>query len=719
MIVLRAIVVLACIAGLSTATSARAAKPLVLHVAVTGNDGNSGDAGHPLATPEGARDRARLVRNTVKNMSLDVVFAPGVYEIGRSFILEEHDSGDSLAPVTYRAEKPGTVRFIGGKRITQYHALADATVLRGMDPACAGQVMVCDLKINGIPDAGTLRPRGFGKPVVPSALELFIEGVPLTLARWPNDGWATISDTLTGLSKSAFTYTADRAHRWSREPEVWLHGYWTWDWADSYTRVASIDTVGGVITTTPPHGVYGYAPGKRFYALNVLAELDRPGEYYVDRTSQLLYFWPLRSDTRQEIIASVLETPMIVLNNVSWLTIAGLTLECTRGAGVEIIDGAHARIAGCTVRNIGTVGVSIGRLVPTILGECQGNTLYTGSAGHRNGVQSCLIERCGDGGVYLFGGDRASLSPGHNYVDNCLITDCCRWSRTYRAGVYMWGVGNRVSHSVIHGLPHSAVFFWGNDHLLEYNEIFDVCRETGDAGAFYQGRDWTQQGNQIRNNYFHDVRGVQGQGGFTDVMSVYMDDFASGTTVYGNVFVNGGRTVMVGGGRDVRIENNLIIDGQPAVHVDARGKRDWAAAMFQGQNSVLMERLRAVHHKEPPYSLRYPHLVTVLDEDPTIPARISVRHNISYGGIWRELQDGVTDSLVQFEANFVEGDPGFVNAGKKDFRLRADAPALRDGFARLPLEKIGLYNDAYRPEKGRVTRTIPGMIVPEKGTSLQ
>jgi hypothetical protein len=571
--------------------------------------------------------------------------------------------------------------------------------------------MVCDLKTNGIPDAGTLRPRGFGKPVVASALELFIGGTPMTLARWPNDGWTFITDTLPGLSASAFTYTGERSVRWAHEPEVWLHGYWTWDWADSYTRVAAIDTVRHIIATTLPHGVYGYSPGKRFFALNALSELDQPGEYYVDRSSDLLYFWPPKAGEAQEIIASVLETPMIVLQNVTWLTVSGLTLECTRGAGVEIVNGEHATIAGCTLRNIGTVAVSIGRLVPTILGECQGNTFYTGSAGHRNGVQSCLIEQCGDGGVYLFGGDRATLAPGYNYVDNCRITDCCRWSRTYRAGVYMWGVGNRVSHSVIHGLPHSAVFFWGNDHILEYNEIFDVCRETGDAGAFYQGRDWSQQGNMIRYNYFHDVRGVQGQGGFTDVMSVYMDDFASGTTVYGNVFVNGGRTVMVGGGRDVRIENNLFVNGQPAVHVDARGLRDWAAAMFRGEKSVLMERLGAVHAGMPPYSVRYPHLASLLNEDYTRPARITVRHNISYGGIWRELQDGVTDSLVQFEENFVEGDPGFVNAGKQDFRLRQDALALHKGFKKLPVQKIGLYNDRYRHDVAVTARKLPGTVV--------
>jgi hypothetical protein len=206
------------------------------------------------------------------------------------------------------------------------------------------------------------------------------------------------------------------------------------------------------------------------------------------------------------------------------------------------------------------------------------------------------------------------------------------------------------------------------------------------------------------------VRGVQGQEGFTDVMSVYMDDFACETTVYGNVFVNGGRTVMVGGGRDILIENNLFIDGHPAVHVDARGKRAWAAACFDGPNSVLMTRLRAVRFAEPPYSIRYPHLATILQEAYGMPERNVIRHNISYGGIWRELQDGITDSLVSFEDNFVDADPGFVSAGDRDFRLRPDAPVFRSGFQRLETEKIGLYNDAYRMDIAPDRKRIPGGV---------
>ena len=103
------------------------------------------------------------------------------------------------------------------------------------------------------------------------------------------------------------------------------------------------------------------------------------------------------------------------------------------------------------------------------------------------------------------GGDRKKLEAGRNFALNNNIHHFSRWVRTYRPAVYLYGVGHRVAHNRVHDAPHNAVLFWGNDHVLEFNEVYRVCTETGDAGAFYIGRDWTQRGNVIRYNYFHDL----------------------------------------------------------------------------------------------------------------------------------------------------------------------------------------------------------------------
>ena len=75
--------------------------------------------------------------------------------------------------------------------------------------------------------------------------------------------------------------------KWALEPDLLLYGYWFWDWADSYERVASIDFSKEEITLAKPWHRYGYANGAHFYAYNAVSELDSPGEWYLDRKHAL------------------------------------------------------------------------------------------------------------------------------------------------------------------------------------------------------------------------------------------------------------------------------------------------------------------------------------------------------------------------------------------------------------------------------------------------
>jgi parallel beta-helix repeat protein len=54
------------------------------------------------------------------------------------------------------------------------------------------------------------------------------------------------------------------------------------------------------------------------------------------------------------------------------------------------------------------------------------------------------------------------------------------------------------------------------------------------------------------------------------VRVVYLDDCASGTTVFGNIFYQATRSVIIGGGRDNRIENNIFLDTEPGIRIDDR-----------------------------------------------------------------------------------------------------------------------------------------------------
>lgn len=656
------------------------------HVADYGSDSNPGTRAKPFATLERARDAVREldVRRHPPDGGVTVWLKGGTYVREATFELTERDSGTKACPVVYRSYEGEQARLVGGREVRRFSAVTDRAVLERLDEAARAHVRQADLRAEGISDFGKLTARGFGRPGRPAALELFFRGAPMQLARWPNGEWAMTAGVPDGPNGGRFNYEGDRPGRWTESKDVWVHGYWTWPWADSHEKVASIDIAKREIGTEPPHGVYGYQAHKRYYALNILEELDQPGEFYVDRDSGILYFWPPDRIRRSDAWVSVMEAPLVKVSAASHVTLRGLALECCRGTAVEIVDCANVQVAGCVVRNVGGTGIIV-------------------KGGRSSGVLSCDISEIGDTGIVLDGGDRRTLTAASNYAVNNHLRRFGRWVRTYRPAILVSGVGNRVAHNLIHDAPHSAIILSGNDHVVEFNDIHHVCNETGDAGAFYMGRDWTQRGNAVRHNYFHELGSYEDRHsahGFSETMAVYLDDWTSGTLVYGNIFYRANRAVMIGGGRDNTVENNVFIECSPAIHVDARGL-GWAKNYFDGTTTTLFDRFRDVNADRPPYSTRYPRLATLLEDEPAVPKGNVIARNIHTGGKWLDLH-GMQGGWVTFQDNLTEGDAGFVNAEARDFRLRPDSPAFRLGFTPIPVETIGLYQDEFR------TRQVDG-----------
>lgn len=620
-----------------------------LYVAPTGDDANPGSLEKPFATLERARDAARAI----KSEPVTIWLRGGVYFRERTLALTAADSGTESTPVIWRAWPGETVRWTGGRRISDFKA-------------AGGKLLRCDLAAQGITDYGKLQARGFGRANLAAALELFFNGSPMTLARWPNRGWARVAAAPDGQKGARFTMEEDRAKRWEDAPDVWVHGYWTYDWADSYESVERIDAAAHALTTRAPHGVYGYTAGRRWRALNLLEELDEAGEYYVDRTRGILYFWPPSPVEGAEALVSMLATPLVSFTNVSHVTLRDLTLEVTRGDAITLSGGTHVTIAGCRIRNIGNAAIRV-------------------NSGVEHTVQSCDISETGDGGIFLAGGDRSKLTPaGHTAVNNH-IWNFSRWDRTYRPAVTVAGVGQRVLRNLIHDAPHMAIGLSGNDHLIEGNDIHSMTTETFDAGAFYMGRDWTWRGNIVQYNAFRNL-------GDGDTNGVYLDDCASGTLVFANLFHRASRAVHLGGGRDNTILNNVFIECQPPIKVDARAL-GWANKWITGEDMTLYDRLKAMPYKEPPWSDRYPQLVNILDDEPGVPKGNRIARNIFWRGIPVQLRDN-TAKWVAMEDNF-EGDPGFTSAS--GFVLSDDSPARRLGIEPLPVAIIGLYADEHRP----------------------
>ena len=671
-----------------------------VYVSKDGLDSSPGTEARPFSTL--TRARAALRKLSGKDRAGSTIWlGGGDYAMTETFELTSKDSGAAGAPVTLRAVPGERVRLLGGTTVSGFEPVRDRAVLQRLAPAARGKVRQLDLKALGLKRLGRMRSRGFGRPITPAHVELFYNGEPMALARWPNAGapepFVRIAGfpegagkddghgTQLGQLEAGFHYEGDRPQGWAASDDLWVHGYWAYDWANSYERIASIDKDQRHIRTHAPHGLYGIRPGQRIYFLNVPEELDEPGEFYVDRRRGMLYFWPPGPLKSAEVTLSLLEKPLIALRRARHVVVRDLTLTATRGHGITITGGSDCLVAGCTIANTGNYGVWI-------------------SGGTDHGVQACDIYNNGDGGVSLEGGDRHTLEPCRHYVHNCHFHRQARWSRCYVPSVIMSGVGTRVSNNLIHDHPHCPILFTGNGHIVEYNDIHHVCHETGDVGAIYTGRDWTFRDNVIRFNYLHDIHGP----GMLGSIAVYLDDCVSGITVFGNIFKGTQLAAFIGGGRDCVVENNLFIDTHPAVQIDGRGlsPRDVWQDMV---NQTMRERLLAMDHHNPPYATRYPELMDIdrwLAAGKGVPPEGNrVRRNIFVSGEWLKIHWEAREELVDVRDNWLSaepgvGDPGFVNPTRPEkahFALRDDALVLRAiGFQHLPTHRIGLCVDEYR-----------------------
>jgi hypothetical protein len=569
-----------------------------VYVATSGKDTWPGTSTRPLLSISRAVEFARV------HQIHRIVIGGGEYPQTHSISFDERDSG-----LTIEAKR-GTRPLITGAILVPAKAINRATD--------AGlQKRVTDLDKNGrawtinvdlLPGAklAPFTPYGFSRPIVPGPTELFADNVPMTIARWPNKGFTTIksvqeagngeNDRDQPARMPIFTGIEDRAKGWKSIENAWLYGYWKFDWADETIKLHSVDPKTGEITLETPH-TFGVGADSPYFVENLPDELDAVGEYFVDIVGKRVRFVTENSKAAAYRL-SVLGEPLVVATKASTLHIRGIDFAYTRGDGADLESCTGTAFEGCRFFNLGERAVVV-------------------SNGQDSGVRGCDIWNTGEGGVVLNGGDRNTLSPANLFVENCDIHDYQRRSQTYRPGVSISGVGNRVSHCSIHDAPHSAIIFGGNDHNIVSNEFFRTLTRTGDGGVVYTGRDWTARGTVINDNYFHDNIGL---GKWEP--AIYFDDLASGLTAVGNLIVRCHWGFLIGGGQDNLIAENEIVDCKLGMHCDARGL-GWAAK----SKPTMMERLNAVPYTGKIWTKKYPNLARILNADPMVPRANTIMHN--------------------------------------------------------------------------------------------
>ena len=555
---------------------------MVFCVSPSGDDAAEGSQVRPWRTPEAAATCVQAYMQAHPGQAVRLEFAAGTYRIREALVFEGLTASLTLSG-------PEAV-FSGEMPVSGWTPVTDADVLRRMPAAAAGKVLQADLRACGISDFGTVADRK-------DRIDLYAGGRRQTLARWPDSGFTqagkavgatALPDTwihVPGTQEGILEYLDPRIGTWMKEKDPILFGYWYWDWADKYHRLRAVDPARRTFTLDEPWSHYGYRDSCRFYGLNLLCELDAPGEYYIDRDRGMIYWIAPEGSGTDGTVVSVFNGPaMIVAKACKGLSIRGLSFEGGRGGAVQVTGGTDNAVFDCRFSRFGDTPLR-----------------FTGGRGHW--VDGCLLTELGCGGISMAGGDRRTLERADFKVTNTIVDRFSLFKRTYEPAVYFHGVGLLVSHNRFSHSSSSALRLEGNEIAVEYNQCFNLVEESDDQGGFDTYMDYTYRGIVLRYNHWRDITG----GMYAGAAGIRFDDIISGQTVYANVFerCGGGHFggVQINGGRDNRIFNNLFFDCPWAVSGTAFRDERWFNLL---SDEFAATRLAELDGLGPVYAERYP-----------------------------------------------------------------------------------------------------------------
>ncbi len=683
---------------------------LVLHVATWGDDGDIGSEAQPLATLEAARDAIRMHRqDSTLSDGATVILHGGTHTLSTTFALDEQDSGTAAHPIVYRSATEQTVRISGGQAldVSSFTVVSDPDVLsRLVDSSVHGQLLEIDLSAAGLSDYGQLSRRGYNlgwsSVLADPPMELVIDDQIMPLARWPNDGSVTLSGVVDAgpilgdadfwSRGGTFSHALDRTEHWGDADDIWLEGTVGRDWEWTHNHLASVDSKARQITLSygEVSGILNWQPF--FVFRNLLEEIDAPGEYFIDRQRGVLYVLPPADfGSSSRVVVSTLQDDLVHLDGADHITFRGLIFEDGREHGIHGEDTSGLRVEDCTFRNLGMDAVI---MVGT---DNQLHRSAVVGVGRRGVFAGPMAWGWPEDGIY-------SAQAHQNIVADSTFEDFGRLYQAYYPAVDIDGVGSRVHNNRISDGPHMGIQLRGNDHVIEYNELFELGRVFKDIGAIYTnlGKHPGERGSLIRRNFIHHL----GQDN-DKLFGVYLDNGTMGVTVEENIFYAIGSSeypncaaVMSNHGQHIVVRNNMMVDTvrpfRLSLYLNCDGSTAGWGCADQDSFAAAWETYFAAIPSD--HSLAYPELDSWSTEAHWEPTTNRYDNNVVYNPAVpladdADVVDYASDGFILDAANnwTASSDPGFVALESMDFSQResgdmfSQIPSLRA----IPFEDIG------------------------------
>jgi hypothetical protein len=656
-------------------------------VSPAGDDGNPGTLTQPFATLQRAQQAIRQNRG-------DVILRGGTYYLPAPLVFTAGDSGTKDAPVIFQNFPDENPVLSGGVRLGN---------------------LIWQPFTNGIVQA-----------TVPADLEteeIFVNGERQILARHPNfDPKAKYFD---GFAADAIS--KERAARWADPVGGYYHAMHPALWGDFTWRITGKDTNGEPALEGGWQNNRGAAAHRDIrFVENIFEELDAPGEWFLDSKTHTLYFHPPAGvDLNAAVVEATRLRTLVEFrgdesNPAQWITLRGLTF---RHAERTVMDNREPLMrSDWTIHRGGAVffnGAADCALEDSFIDQVGGNAVFVNNYNRRIAIRGTHIAKAGASGICFVGDPQAARSPLFNYhqvqqldrIDrapgprsnhypaDCLVEDCLIYL-TGRVEKQTAGIQIDLAQSItlrhcsIYDMPRAGINIgsgcWGG-HVIEFCDVFDTVKETGDHGSFNSwGRDrfwrpnidevnaWVAQAPELplldvvkpivlANNRWRCDHG----------WDIDLDDGSSHYIITNNLCLNGGIKLREGYRRVV--ENNILVNNGCHPHVWYGASED----IFR--RNIVGAEYQPAHMPRPPWGARMD--FNLVQHDGATTSTPATR---------LQQQSGRDQHSIVSDAQFIDPAHG-------DYRAQDGSPALALGFVNFPMDRFGVQ----KPELRAIARMPP------------
>ena len=706
-----------------------------IFVSTVGDDSGDGSEEEPLRTLEKAIDVANEMREDSDKL-IEILLREGTYSVTNTIKIINSQKDDSLLKISAYQDEKVTINAGVDIPLSAMN-IADSDFTNAIiDKPNAGSVLQYNLKDAQIEDFGEISLRGhLISDEKEAQAELSLNGEVQKLAGWPNGEYTGLikpidsneygKRTKSGIANGcSFKVNYDRPSQWSKPEQAWLSGTIGPNYEFDYYPVSRFDSKEKrVYLSRGALEKYYTEPYYRFE--NVPEELDEPGEYYIDRQSGMLYFYPPEDAPKDSVLTITMSTPtldvsrkapnsMFRIENSKNIVFENLIFKGGRGSAITGKNNSNIKFINCEINSFGENGIRFDASTDITISDCKI---------HDVGQDGILFVSCGN---------YQTLSPSNIVVSNNDIYNCARLERSYKTGIDFGYrcVGATAANNHIHNGPHAGMIFYGVNNDIYGNEFDHLVTEFSDMDALYCNNSsypW-ERGNKIHNNYFHDIGKSSMNGRHQiNVRAIRTDNRGCGLNIYENLFYNigdggngngnNGIGAITAEGTRNRIFNNLFVDCNEAYFNTLQYKEIETAddgtlypdtiinssgvEVANTINGAKVADLKKQMEKYlPVYGKQFPELYNYFYEHPNMSKTNEFKNNMiinisiplsNFNGTQNEEGFRGSQMLTAASGNYVStSDPGFVSYDNGNLELSSSATSLVEGLPKFEMSSFGI-----------------------------